>query len=1791
MAFIAKIDKEKNKAKGGADSDDDAEGEEDEELVTEVFAPAKRIPPQWDPDMHHNHFLFDLIDNAGIKGISSMDLGLLGLGEFWRRSLDETINRLTNLWSVSQPPHLRHLSIIRDTAVQGKWSHYVFRTHGNFQKAVDAGETMWEAIEDILINAQPAEISDLPTIDRFDMDVWGFPTINPERMVRNGLASLAECRKVPASRLGRDSLFAEPHDERERKRKPSLYKITPSAKKQKTANVLPSVESIPDANTPTATPKPGRGRKALSKDPSAPAWRATGHKEKKQAERLTKSQEEWEKWARKTAESRAKLEVLQRYEADEPAQKRSAQEAGLSTHSTRKPKKGRPAKSTDQSEVLAQPDLAQDHKHGVVATPQGEVSEVGRAGEKGQASLSTMQQTDTALDSSTAAEASAEQPNTTRNEAALTSARKVPPPSEERIAQIEQEILSMSRPGVYMNPPGAFELKAQTYIQKGRPRNYIIAVFKTARLRELDWFTSSSEALPRKAPPSSRSKYLRSKGDATNQTSTPRKQTIASMLKNVPSASTIRNGSDLTPTPAGIPHANKTQTSDDILDARGSSHAAMDITSPSKPDHTSAKQPESQPQRSREDEQDTEDQTAIPPPSGDMNPPNPVVNPSKDSDQEDLSIVADGPSQAPAATIPESSDGLGMNAAGAASQASASIAPTHDLEALPVPDTRDRQAASQGAGLIHTPVQASTGSSTSDGHNPPVPADPPAPRVEMSATGVCGSMIGSSPLKPEKAEDAWDDNTNSITSAGMRNKLQGTSARSQGPRKTGVPRSGGTVVLKRTKIVMDCIRTCNGVFPGDRELWYPFVTTWERVSGGRPDRYTLDRLVKMLVACGKLKRITFTFQTSTGMSVTKHLLAEPGVDPDSSVVREMKQQTMKHHPAQYVPEEVEVARDLRKMIENQPLGKRAEMAAKAATIDYGKDLFPEDETAQVKRIPSAIKLGFTEEKIRQDVESRKRKREAQDLKMQRYLEALEKNEGVEEALVAMQGQIQVDNYQHNPKSAKGKPPGSRAKLSRRLRFDQPAGGRLFGALGGPDQSSKPTQLGNHHGPAQQLTSKPLGAVPFAQIPKYTTWENTGLSNFDKDWDKVEFLSLTGPSQHFHISSGTFSTDAAIVGSSREMLWNDPGKQYERQEVVGEVPTSLDDMRTNTDGLSEAVPSTAPEHDPQLARFEEEARVISRWEASGSAPASWLDGMSSKSLTFINHSAPTIFTPAKTFPGAVGLATSPHSVYPPPPGFNTRPSAHTAYSFPYTSPYSSTAPATYPFQQHFQAPAAQFETDQNSRRARPAAKSKLGVKASVTKGYTPRPTRSTEFAMTNADMHRLMVSIAVVRTLTGGLEQQTNWGLVSQCFGHKFDNNYCRSRWGTVRAKHGPTIEALQIQFREKFAHAYDNGDLPQVDFQVPEEIDWAALVDWADERLVSETPEFDDVPSLLVDRAALDQKFEVLEPQEIHETDKDEFFVQLTTHKRREEMAVAFTYSAPVIVRVDEDKLMLAKSLVRANVITPEESYNKELAHAKLGRLGDEAIDVALKELLGAKILRHTNKGRPVPGRNFDIADAVITAFKKPWDVEYLRAAGDHKKVLDAQFAEHGKVGWSYHATDYEVMVFDNLLANGKIKIVPVLPDINSDFDAPWPKISKWGFTEGNYRTVQMDKERLHWAVELHPTDEYVEGNPLKQVAPPLSRRVHGELDERLPLWVDINGQFVEGYWNMVLVCLLYLLAFRPGLTPASLSKAIKGKLWVWEIELFLAWAEEAGLARKMEYGGSVGWTTEEWWWLALAKE
>ncbi|KAL8780551.1 MAG: hypothetical protein Q9213_006417 [Squamulea squamosa] len=174
------------------------------------FKEIERPVPQWSAESTLSNLLYDIVHAAGSQGISTMDLKNQSMGPFVHRPVEHQISRLVEMWQISQPLHLRYLSIVRDAALTNGVPHYIHYSFENFKALVDEGKASWEPV--ITITKEHREFKDFAAINaRPDLDENGFPIISKALFQRrDNEASLAECVKSADAKLPRLSM----HDPR-----------------------------------------------------------------------------------------------------------------------------------------------------------------------------------------------------------------------------------------------------------------------------------------------------------------------------------------------------------------------------------------------------------------------------------------------------------------------------------------------------------------------------------------------------------------------------------------------------------------------------------------------------------------------------------------------------------------------------------------------------------------------------------------------------------------------------------------------------------------------------------------------------------------------------------------------------------------------------------------------------------------------------------------------------------------------------------------------------------------------------------------------------------------------------------------------------------------------------------------------------------------------------------------------------------------------------------------------------------------------------------------------------------------------------------------------------------------------------------------------------------------------------------------------------------------------------------------------------------------------------------------
>ena len=458
--------------------------------------------------------------------------------------------------------------------------------------------------------------------------------------------------------------------------------------------------------------------------------------------------------------------------------------------------------------------------------------------------------------------------------------------------------------------------------------------------------------------------------------------------------------------------------------------------------------------------------------------------------------------------------------------------------------------------------------------------------------------------------------------------------------------------------------------------------------------------------------------------------------------------------------------------------------------------------------------------------------------------------------------------------------------------------------------------------------------------------------------------------------------------------------------------------------------------------------------------------------------------------------------------------------------------------------------------------------------------------------KIVIALVVVRVLAGGAESRViDWPLVTKAFPAQ-DSSFIEGRARQILNKNRLQITKMHRDFQECFLEAYEKDEVPPIDYSDLDSYDWPALIEWASTRLdVSPSERAPDLPAT---RQQFDSVFELREDAI---TAGDELYQAVhgvtINHKRnlmaRNPFAVPVdgeTRAQPVSRKVGTAQLEAAKTWVRANIVTAEETYRPNESSDILQRFGDRLVTTATQALLNERVISSTTRGRITPGRNYDISEYFLQTLSRKRAVEssqLRRAAHFKSKMLDLQFRTTGASDVEYTAEDGDILSLINLYASGAIQLRPR--------DAPR---AKFGLTDGGYETRQVDKKRFRFPIEITPTATYRYGNPVHGKAaaaylPPAPSPSGPEMPPRNPLWYDINGEFIHRLWDLVIGPVLGCLVMRPGIKAANISNMIKPTMGAWETVLMLQWLEEVGIVKPDGEGDMACWRLQESWWMILS--
>lgn len=462
----------------------------------------------------------------------------------------------------------------------------------------------------------------------------------------------------------------------------------------------------------------------------------------------------------------------------------------------------------------------------------------------------------------------------------------------------------------------------------------------------------------------------------------------------------------------------------------------------------------------------------------------------------------------------------------------------------------------------------------------------------------------------------------------------------------------------------------------------------------------------------------------------------------------------------------------------------------------------------------------------------------------------------------------------------------------------------------------------------------------------------------------------------------------------------------------------------------------------------------------------------------------------------------------------------------------------------------------------------------------------------AEFRKLCFTLVIASSMAGE-DENVNWDIVTKVYSEapRFDLQKTQSMWAWMQKNMASQIRSMTGSFQSNFLSAYEEGRVDPI--EDPINYKWDKLVRWALTACTYLEP------PLPVAREALeDCQFDISSYDIL---DRTVWYNTSLANTNRSERLVKYAFGKPLhaypkaTTPGDEDDLK-ARSLIRANISTPGEFYDKTLAYNKLKTLPETVISRSVHDLLRASLIKQRKVKRTLPGRNYLFSHNFAKHYRRTLELSDFMSAVTLKKDLDRAFLNSDPSKRTYlvsrTAEDGTVMALISLASEGKIKLVPQLPPIKNEFNAPLPRISVWGFCEGDYKHRLMDRKRLFWPLEVLPTEAYEYGNPLRPTPappnpaedfsidwdpmpePPLPARDQSD-NALLPIWSTIDGKrVIYPWWNRILSIVIQALAFQPSITAQEIfDRCEKYTTEVFEIQLVLDWLVATKAAKCSRHG------------------
>ncbi|KAI3396173.1 hypothetical protein diail_376 [Diaporthe ilicicola] len=439
----------------------------------------------------------------------------------------------------------------------------------------------------------------------------------------------------------------------------------------------------------------------------------------------------------------------------------------------------------------------------------------------------------------------------------------------------------------------------------------------------------------------------------------------------------------------------------------------------------------------------------------------------------------------------------------------------------------------------------------------------------------------------------------------------------------------------------------------------------------------------------------------------------------------------------------------------------------------------------------------------------------------------------------------------------------------------------------------------------------------------------------------------------------------------------------------------------------------------------------------------------------------------------------------------------------------------------------------------------------------------------------------VSTLLGGINKAMDWGIMMRIFPDSKLSNL-RKFWATIKKEREGFIQNLTAKFQEDFLEAYENGDLPPIDFDKALEYDWPRLVKWTLALVVREgidlppnMPQFDEELELVpVEKGEFDWR------DSYHHWQRSVF------NKFQDAAAEPASTVLDKEERTEDADSAIARSWVRALCCTDSDKYTplsikkKFLALARGGQRTErevsDILEQTIRDLEHRRIAIKQKSQALATGRPYKLNEHFLRTLDRYSNEDKFSVAAGFKVKLDEAFRKGKPVEIPWRTEDGMVVAAFNLQAYGRVRIEPI-----KKLDVPF------GFKPGFYESRKFPKSYYRFDLQVTPTSRYVYNEDIEILWRATDNSVipGAAEDGKLPMWCDFFGMPDRLRWFKMLSAVLFVLSCRGAMTDEFAAQALRPCFETFEVEMIRKWALKMGIVREITEGcGAV--TVSEWWWL-----